>query len=184
MKIKVADNVILFGFYLFFILVLILLGGCYTAKKASDQVDKAILKYPDVAATELRKAFPCKVVNKDTIYTLGDTTIEVNCPETYISDTVYNHTHDTIVSIEYKNKTVKVPVTLPVKTVTIVQQVKDETCEPIIKGLQDKVAQLTTDKEHYIGKFNMWKWIAIGLMCLIGLYIILWIVYKVKSFGR
>ena len=64
--------------------IVCLLSGCYNSKVAQRQVDKAILKEPQVAATELRKAFPCVILTKvDTVINNKDTTIYFECPEIY-----------------------------------------------------------------------------------------------------
>jgi hypothetical protein len=111
------------------IIFLALLTGCskYTLPKAEYQVNKAYLTYTPMVATKTRDWFPCIVNKKDTIITYVDSLIYIDCPsvvngtkDEYISsDTVY------IKQIVTQNKVVKVPVYLPIKTVTVIQKVED-----------------------------------------------------------
>ena len=41
-----------------YLLIILLLTGCYNAKKAQKHVNKALLEYPDKVATIARDAFP------------------------------------------------------------------------------------------------------------------------------
>ena len=111
------------------IIFLTLLTSCnkYTLPKAEYQVNKAYLTYPPMVAGKTRDWFPCIVNKRDTIITYVDSIIYVDCPSVvngtaneYIgSDTVY------IDKIVTQNKVVKVPVYLPIKTITIIQKVED-----------------------------------------------------------
>ena len=111
------------------IIFLTLLTSCnkYTLHKAEYQVNKAYLTYTPMVATKTRDWFPCIVNKRDTIITYVDRIIYVDCPSIvngtaneYIgSDTVY------INKIVTQNKVVKVPVYLPIKTITIIQKVED-----------------------------------------------------------
>ena len=111
------------------IIFLTLLTSCnkYTLPKAEYQVNKAYLTYPPMVAAKTRDWFPCIVNKRDTIITYVDSIIYVDCPSVvngtaneYIgSDTVY------IDKIVTQNKVVKVPVYLPIKTITIIQKVED-----------------------------------------------------------
>lgn len=63
-----------------YLIVLLLLSGCYSAKKAEKQLNKAIDEFPEVAAKITREQFPCiekSVETKtDTVYSL----VELECP--------------------------------------------------------------------------------------------------------
>ena len=111
------------------IIFLTLLTSCskYTLPKAEYQVNKAYLTYPPMVAGKTRDWFPCIVNKTDTIITYVDSLIYIDCPSVvngnaneYISsDTVY------IKQIVTQNKVVKVPVNLPIKTITVIQKVED-----------------------------------------------------------
>jgi len=118
---------------LFFLSVIIiflaLLTSCnkYTLPMAEKEVNKAYLTYPPMVAGKTRDWFPCIVNRRDTIITYVDSIIYVDCPSVvngtaneYISsDTVY------IKKIVTQNKVVKVPVYLPIKTITIIKKIED-----------------------------------------------------------
>lgn len=111
------------------IIFLTLLTSCnkYTLHKAEYQVNKAYLAYTPMVANKTRDWFPCIVNKRDTIITYVDSLIYIDCPSVvngtaneYISsDTVY------IKQIVTQNKVVKVPVYLPIKTITVIQKVED-----------------------------------------------------------
>ena len=43
--------------------ILFLIFGCYTQKKATKQVNKAQLEYPEVVAQKCKDLYPCKVIS-------------------------------------------------------------------------------------------------------------------------
>ena len=43
----------------FIFLLLLVLSGCYSSKKAIIQVDKALSVYPEIVAKQIRDRFPC-----------------------------------------------------------------------------------------------------------------------------
>lgn len=121
-----------------YLLIALLLCGCYTQKKASEQVNKANDKFPGVVAKLARDKYPCsEVLKPDTAVIWKDTTIFVDCPDNipsgYYIDTsltmpsgFYGTSgtlrYDTINSVKVvtlPGKTIRVPVTIPSKTVYI-----------------------------------------------------------------
>ncbi len=156
--------------------IILLLTGCYTAKKAEKQVNKALLNHPETVAKVARDAFPCITVASDTIYQTDTLLDFIDCPEApgpeYIRDTV---TIDNIRTV-----TVKVPVKQPVRTVTVTQRIEDsakikmyvyeidkrdatiEEQEATIKKQSRKIAN--KNKELWI-----WRIIAIALMVWQGI---------------
>jgi hypothetical protein len=116
-------------FMIVVIIFLTLLTSCskYTLPIAEQQVTKAYLTYKPMVADKTRGWFPCVVKTNDTIITTKDSLIYIDCPsvvngggEDYLgSDTVYLNKTVT------QNKFVKVPVYLPVKTVTVIQKIED-----------------------------------------------------------
>jgi hypothetical protein len=127
--IKLKKLIVAILFLSVVIIFLTLLTSCnkYTLPKAEKQVNKAYLTYPPMVATKTRDWFPCIVNKKDTIITYVDSLIYIDCPsivngnatEYISSDTVY------IKQIVTQNKVVKVPVYLPIKTITVIQKVED-----------------------------------------------------------
>jgi len=108
------------------VMLIATLTGCYTEKKATKQAVKAINEYPLKMLPIFRGQYPCIDVNKaDTVIVNTDTTIWVDCPDT-IPSTEYFTVHDTLIKkVQLPAKTIRVPVTLPVKTVTIVKEIED-----------------------------------------------------------
>jgi hypothetical protein len=127
--IKLKRLIVAILFLSVIIIFLTLLTGCskYTLPMAEKEVNKAYLTYPPMVATKTRDWFPCIVNKKDTIITYVDSLIYIDCPSVingnaneYISsDTVY------IKQIVTQNKVVKVPVYLPIKTITVIQKIED-----------------------------------------------------------
>jgi hypothetical protein len=107
--------------------------GCYTQKKATEQISKAAYKYPAVVAEMTRKLYPCTVLLKtDTITTQKDSTVyvDVDCPDMPVNGTQTDYAGaDTVTVVRYATKTqtkvVRVPVTLPVVTKTVVRYFED-----------------------------------------------------------
>ena len=127
--IKLKRLIIAILFLSVVIIFLTLLTSCskYTLPMAEKEVNKAYLTYPPMVAGKTRDWFPCIVNKTDTIITYVDSLIYIDCPSVvngnaneYISsDTVY------INKIVTHNKVVKVPVYLPIKTITIIQKIED-----------------------------------------------------------
>lgn len=100
--------------------------GCYTSKTASKQVSKALAYYPAETGRQVRLIMPCNQLKSDTTIFTTDTTILMDCPDTIPSEN-YFAIHDTIRTKTVLTKTIKIPVTLPVKTITIVKTIEDMT---------------------------------------------------------
>jgi len=152
------------------VLLIATLTGCYTEKKATKQAVKAINVYPLKMLPIFRGQYPCVDVNKaDTVIVNTDTTIWVDCPDT-IPASQYFTLHDTIVrKVQLPAKTIRVPVTLPVKTVTIVKEIEDlsRIVEKDIQlaELQKKIDELQNKNDK---KGKAIKWL---IFFLIGLSI-------------
>lgn len=150
-----------------------ILGSCYTDRKATEQVTKAILRKPALTAELTRKAFPCIEVKKDTFITYVDTIIEADCPDT--SSNQYFTVHDTVVRHTNSTKTikVKVPIQLPSKEVKV--YVKDSAdlvvANAKISDLENKVLKLE-EKNDKKTKY-IW-WLAILAVILAGINYLQW----------
>jgi len=163
------------------IIFLTLLTSCskYTLPKAEYQVNKAYLTYPPMVAGKTRDWFPCIVNKNDTIITYVDSLIYIDCPSVvngnateYInSDTVY------INKIVTQNKVVKVPVYLPIKTITVIQKVEDSAkmfvLNDVLQAVENETAILNDDVkklEAKVAKKNKYLlYLLIALLASLGI---------------
>lgn len=124
--------------FLFLVLLSLIFFGCYTDKKATRQVKKAIDEKPQIAAALTREAFPCINKKSDTTIVTTDTTINIECPDSIYSTpaTDYFTVHDTIVRV--KIKTVSVPVKIQ-QVVKYIETFTEDSAK--IKTLQYKIDQ-------------------------------------------
>jgi hypothetical protein len=135
---KISDHTkLLLAYVLFLLLIIVSHSGCYSSKKASKQMDKAISKYPVLAAEKTRDRFPCTDGKIDTVVTTNYELLEVECPgdTTLILDTVTNEVIRTIIKpgkTVYKES--------PVKTITRTVKVEDSA----------KVYLAQADRDHAI----------------------------------
>ena len=163
------------------IIFLTLLTSCskYTLPKAEYQVNKAYLTYPPMVAGKTRDWFPCIVNKNDTIITYVDSLIYIDCPSVvngnateYISsDTVY------IKQIVTQKKVVKVPVYLPIKTITVIQKVEDSAkmfvLNDVLQAVENETAILNDDVkklEAKVAKKNKYLlYLLIALLASLGI---------------
>lgn len=161
-----------------YIFAVLLLTGCYNAKKAQKQVNKALLEYPDKVATIARDAFPCITTASDTV-TVTDTLLDfIDCPESPGPEYV----RDTLIIGEMRTVTVKVPGKTQVKTVTVTQRIEDSAK---IKLLTMDIAALVSvnadqgatikkqDKKITRKNKELWIW------RIIASVLIIWQAYKI-----
>jgi len=171
------------------IIFLTLLTSCskYTLPKAEYQVNKAYLTYPPMVATKTRDWFPCIVNKNDTIITYVDSLIYIDCPsiingtanEYISSDTVY------INKIVTQNKVVKVPVYLPIKTITVIQKIEDSAkmfvLNDVLQAVENETAILNDDVkklEAKVAKKN--KYLLYLLIALLASFGVNYIQFKRK----
>lgn len=154
-----------------FILLAILasLGGCTTAEKLTY---KAISKDKAKVAEITRAEFPCTTTKADTVISTKDSLIWIECPEQqpdpgpqYLIDTIHFTTTKVL-----PGRTVRVPVTLPVKTVTIVQKIEDSAKIYILQAATLKL-QADNDKlsTKVANRNKALKWLIIALLISAGL---------------
>jgi hypothetical protein len=159
---------------IFPLLSLLILVSCYNTKKAEKQVNKALLNYPDAVATIARNAFPCTTTKLDTV-SVTDTIIEVaECPE---QDYIINTNHDTVWIDKVATKIIKVPIKVPVRTVTITKTIEDSAK---IKLLQTSFKEMDAviikqnatieAQDKKIARKNKELWIYRSLLFLLFLY--------------
>ena len=160
--------------FIFGIILLILiiagLSACTTAEKLTY---KAISKDKAKVAEITRAEFPCTTTKADTVISTKDSLIWIECPDNTVvtaADYTGPDTVTRIIRLPGSVRTVRVPVTLPVKTVTIVQKVEDSAK---IYVLQAATLKLQADNGKLRGKVhsrNTWlKWLIIALLISAGL---------------
>lgn len=164
-------------FYVVLIItVCLLMASCYTEKKAVRQAAKAMNEKPLNILPLFRGKFPCVDLNKsDTVIVNTDTTIWVDCPDTIPSTECFT-VHDTLIKkVQLPAKTIRIPVTLPVKTVTIVKEIEDFS-RIVEKDIQLAESQKKIDE---LQKSNdRWKKL---FFILLGIAVISWIPYILKA---
>ncbi len=159
------------------LLIAVAIVGCYTQKKAKEQTQKALVKYPEVVATIARTAFPCTTTKSDTVITSKDSIIFIECPETpdnpapeYIRDTVTN----TVTKyVKGATQFYKVPVTLPIRTITVIKTVEDSAKIFILQAEIDRLkayGEKVDRKLHKRNKAILWLIIILSLS-LVGNYL-------------
>ena len=161
-----------------YLLILLLLSGCYNAKKAQKQVNKALLEYPDKVAEIARNEFPCITTASDTV-TVTDTLLDfIDCPETPGPE----FTRDTVIVSGVKTVYVKVPGKVQVKTVTVTQRIEDSAKIKLLhSAIADRDATITAQgqtivrQDKKIARKNKENWI----WRIIASVLIIWQAYKI-----
>ena len=161
-----------------YIIILVLLASCYNSKQAVKQTNKALLNYPAVVAKIARDAFPCITIKADTIITTVDTTIMVDCPP--INDYINNIVHDTLVKyVAGASRYIQVPVTLPIRTVTVIKIIEDSAKIKILQSAVDIQNSTIIDNDKKINQKNKWLlYLSIFVAIVTGLSILKFIIKK------
>lgn len=144
---------------------LLFLLGCYTPKKAEQQLNRA-KQYPEKVADFCHANFPV-TQRSDTSYLTEYDWIEVECQDRIIEKTLVKN--DTI--IRYVTKRVQVPG----KTVTITTVVKDSAEASKLRLELQAWKEKTTQAEGKASSNMKFNWI---LLLLLGLTIVLLIFRK------
>jgi hypothetical protein len=155
-----------------YLILLLLITGCYTAKKAEQQTNKALLNYPVVVAKVARDAFPCITKASDTVTRIEYEYIDVDCPDSIIKTELIPG--DTVIRIT--TKTVRVQV--PAKTIYITKNIEDsakikllvfniEAKDKVILNQYNQIVK----KDKKITAKNKELWIYRSLLLLLVLYL-------------
>lgn len=158
------------------VLIASILSSCYSANKAIKQVDKALAKYPFIVAKIAQDSFPCNTIRIDTLISVYDTTVLVDCPDLPNYD---------LSRIDTFLLTKKVLVRLPVKTVFVTKIVEStarlvlinvqlDSAHNLIRELQKDEKQLTIEAKRK-NKLIWW---------LIAFVVGMSIPYLIKFFKR
>ena len=158
-----------------YLVLLLLLAGCYTEKKAVKQADKALKEYPKAINEQFRKEFPCVITSSDTIIqqeiSYRDTVIEI--PVTKL-DTVWRN--DTA----FFNNVIIRKIRVPREVVTITKSIKDSAevwhCQLLLEESTLQKNQLLEEiekRDNKIGGLKKWKlWLTIPYLIFIAFFIL------------
>ena len=163
-----------------YLLIALLLCGCYTQKKATEQVNKANDKFPEVVAKLARDKYPCTdLLKPDTAVIWKDTIVYVDCPDT-ASNPFQVVRYDTVNKVvTLPGRTIKVPVTIPAKTVYIDRWFEDSAKLKLAAIERDKLVKENEKQKKTIRKLTK---AVVGLSIPLFL-ILLYVVYRVwKNF--
>ena len=156
-----------------YLILLILLSGCYNQRKATVQHGKAVATFPAIGADYCARAYPAK----DSLIK-GDSVI--------VFDTLY--VGEVLFDTVTVNDTVRITKHLPGKVITQRIRVVD-TFRVVDKASLDLCSiergSAITQLEKKTGEYdkmktgrNKWRMIAIGLMIVLGL----WVAFKLKTY--
>ena len=156
-----------------YLVLLLLLAGCYTQKKAVKQAEKAMKEDPKAINEQFRKEFPCVNTAADTVHdiTYRDTIIEV--PVTIVDSIVK---YDTA----FFNNVIIRKIRLPREVVTITKSIKDSAevwhCQLLLEESTLQKNQLLEEiekRDNKIGGLKKWKlWLTIPYLIFIAFFIL------------
>lgn len=136
-----------------------LLNACYTDKKATKQITKAIEKKPLIAAKLTREAYPCITVASDTAIIYKDSLIEVDCPP---NATEYFIVRDTLNRFDTIYKSVKVPIKVQLPSTVVTKYIEDSAKITLIAGekrtLEDKLLLANNAIAKHVANENSLWW--------------------------
>ena len=160
-----------------YIIIILLLASCSTAKEL---MDKAERKDPAIVAKYARDRYPCTdLLKNDTAVIWKDTTIYIDCPDTASINPFEVIIFDTLTKVV--TKTIRVPVTLPVRIQTITKWYEDlakvKIADVEIERLRNDNEKLTISRDKWESKAakrskENWIW------RIIASVLIIWQVYK------
>ena len=195
-------------FAILFVFALLFLFGCYNSRKALADTDKAILKFPTETLTHLREQFPCIEkpivhITDSAAYKLWQDSVRrlnlyydslVNSFEPEIEyDTLHITDSAKLIQCDINNRGLKKVIAAKDDLIrklniqinnakpihdTVKIYVADSSCNKIVKEQERTIAELQTKLATAKGKWDMWFWIAMGLLALHAV----WIYLKIKSF--
>ena len=127
-----------------YLLILLLLPGCYTAKKATEQIKKADNKFPEVVAKLARDKYPCTdLLKNDTAVIWRDSVVFIDCPEI-----APNEFERVVIKTDTVNnvitKTVRVPVRVQLPTQVVTKWYEDSAKLKMAAVAADKLAAENT----------------------------------------
>jgi hypothetical protein len=144
------------------LITLLLLGGCYTAKKADKAIDKAQRNHPEVVAKKARSLYPCVTVGADTSTILIDSNIQLEVPDNWYYpvqievDSFKSDANiaipnlDSVIIKPINKKKITIPIKIPQRTINTKVEDKANTflitkqCEDEKKALNDSISYYKT----------------------------------------
>lgn len=161
----------------------ILLFGCSTPQQL---MDKAERKNPSIVAQYARDKYPCNdLLRPDTAVIWKDSLIYIDCPEPEPpAGNDYQKPGDTVTVVKWMpgtTRTVRVPVSIPVKSQLVTRWYEDSAkikiSQVAINQCKKEAEQLQNDNTRLQGKVankttENWIWRLIATVC------ICWIVFK------
>lgn len=155
-----------------YILIILLFASCNATKQAAKHLNKAFKKDRVYVAKATRDSFPCiELLRTDTALVVLDSVVYVECPD--YSNVVNKVTHDTSF-IKGVNKTIRVPVYIPVQTKIITKYFEDSAK---IFIAQKETAKANVETEKYKNKSqrrgNFITWLIVAILALIATTILL-----------
>lgn len=168
------------GKTLFF--ALIILSGCYTKKKASQQHSRAVAAFPELGADYCNRTYPClpEYLGSDTIVQYD--TLWGITPE--IIDTLYLIGRDTTIVEVTKIKERQVNKTVTVHdTILVTNRAAIDLCNIEKRNLQIAYEKQRSETDKYRKRSRNRLYILIGLGSIGLLWMIFFIRRKVTSLG-
>ena len=154
--------------YFYSFILLVLFCGCYTAKKADKQLDKAFRKQPVATAKKVQMWYPISSDSHEVV----KWRLQI--------DTLYQDlVRDSIITDTFTNEKVKVIF----KKVAVIREkiLKQPAIYRIDSAkiflMQDKINKAEKEKEKYQKKFKIFFYISIAFVVL---FLLLWVYYLLK----
>ena len=143
-------------------------------------MNKALRKDSVTVAQITRAVFPCITVKSDTTYRTIDTVMMIDCPT---GTSEYFTVTDTLNRIDtlYKDKIKKVLVTLPIRYVTITNNIEDSAKMKVVIGIATSLQIRNDVLQFKLNRRTIGLIICIGLLALIGVYVALRVYFKMKK---
>jgi len=153
-------------------IVIMCFNSCYNAQKATEQVNKADSKFPEIVAKLARDKYPCTdLLKPDTLVTIKDSLVfvDVECPDSITTETIVKT--DTLNNVI--TKTIRVPVNMPIQIRTITKWFEDSAKLKLaaisLNNLQQDTANYRKQIVKLDGKVatrNKWLlWLLIVVIC-------------------
>ena len=154
------------------LMILAVISGCYTEKKAANDIKRADEKHPKVVSDYLAKHYPCEASITKIVHDTAFDFIEISCPDVPTMDsgkidTVFIPVHSKPKTIEIIKKKI---VRIPSETITITKLIKDSA---EISSYKLKLADLQAKNDGLINniykkeKALKWLFISLGILLLI-----------------
>jgi len=131
------------------------LPSCYTDKKATKQIEKAMDRKPELALEKFRTKYPCVQTGSDTTIVIKDTTIEVEveCPD--LVDTTF--IRDTINKVDQKVIIKKVPVKVQLPGQVITKYIEDSAKIKLLSLEINKLQAENKDLKERVDGLKKWR---------------------------